>query len=63
MSIEPQAYSISDFCRRFGIGTTKTYEEIKAGRLRAVNAGGRTLIPAADAQAWFESLPRLHTAA
>jgi excisionase family DNA binding protein len=51
------AFSPEDFCRRYGIGNTKLYEEIKSGRLRAVKVGVRTLILHADAKAWERSLP------
>ncbi len=48
---------------RLSISHTKIYDEIKAGRLRAVKMGGRTLIARADQQAWLDSLPQLNTAA
>ena len=51
------AMSVRDFRTWAGIGRTKIYEEIAAGRLRAVNAGGRTLIPLAAATSWLASLP------
>jgi excisionase family DNA binding protein len=57
MSDFKRAYSISDFCQRYGVGRTTAYEEIKAGRLRAVKVGHRTLITVDDAEAWLKSLP------
>ena len=51
------AMSINDFRTWAGIGRTKIYEEIAAGRLRAVNAGGRTLIPFSAAECWLKALP------
>lgn len=51
-----EAYTIPDFCRAYGVGRSFTYEEIKAGRLRIVKAGRRTLIPAASARKWFTRL-------
>lgn len=51
------AMSINDFRTWAGIGRTKIYEEIAAGRLCAVNAGGRTLIPVAAAECWLKALP------
>lgn len=53
------AYTLPDFCRAFGIGRTKAYEEIRAGRLKARKNGTRTIILAADAEAWLNSLPEL----
>jgi hypothetical protein len=39
------------------IGKTKAYEEIRAGRLRAVKCGKLTLILAVDYERWLTSLP------
>ena len=50
------AFTIADFCRTYGVGQTFTYQQIKGGRLRAVKAGGRTLILRRDAEAWAQSL-------
>ncbi|MCS3503765.1 excisionase family DNA binding protein [Bradyrhizobium japonicum] len=50
------ALSIDDFCRSYGVGKTTAYEEINAGRLRAVKAGRRTLIPEQSAADWLKSL-------
>tara|TARA_B100000686_G_scaffold315138_1_gene361785 strand:+ start:2525 stop:2767 length:243 start_codon:yes stop_codon:yes gene_type:complete len=55
--IMPMAYDINSFCKSFSIGRTKVYEEIKAGRLKAIKCGARTLIRAEDAEAWLLSLP------
>ena len=33
------AMTVKEFCRKYRIGTTKFYEEVKAGRLRAVKCG------------------------
>lgn len=60
MSMTPdhsyRAMRISDFCDRYGIGRTKTYGEIKSGRLRAFKSGRSTLIKCDDADAWLVSL-------
>ena len=45
------AYSIPEFCKIAGVGKTKAYEEIAAGRLKAKKAGSRTLITAESGQA------------
>jgi excisionase family DNA binding protein len=55
----PRAFSITEFCRRYGIGRTNVYEQIAAGRLRAVKAGRRTLITLEAAEAWLAALPEL----
>jgi excisionase family DNA binding protein len=56
----PRAFSITEFCRRYGIGRTNAYQEIAAGRLRAVKAGRRTLITQEAAEAWLAGLPELN---
>lgn len=53
------ALSVSDACASLSISRSKLYEELAAGRLRAVKAGHRTLIPLASAQAWLDSLPAI----
>ena len=49
--------SLQEFCRAYGIGRTRTYAELKSGRLRARKAGKRTLITGDDAEAWLRNLP------
>jgi excisionase family DNA binding protein len=49
--------SIEQFYRRYGIGRTKTYEEIRDGRLRAHKVGKRTIIIEDDAEDWLGRLP------
>ena len=43
------------------IGRTKAYQEIAAGRLRAVKVGRRTLITHDAAEAWLAALPELNS--
>ena len=54
-----RAMSIDGFCKGYGIGRTKAYEELNAGRLRARKAGRRTIITADDAENWLSRLPAL----
>ena len=49
--------SIDGFCKGYGIGRTKAYEEINAGRLKARKAGKRTIITEDDAEEWLSLLP------
>jgi excisionase family DNA binding protein len=51
------AYRIDEFCRAFGVGRSKVFEEIKDGRLKIRKAGRMTLIRAEDAKAWLDALP------
>ena len=57
--LPPRAFSIREFCFRYGIGRTNAYEEIAAGRLRAVKVGRRTLISHDAAEAWLAALPEM----
>ena len=52
-----RAMSLKEFSDRYGPGRTKTYEEIKSGRLRARKFGSRTIITEDDAEEWLDSLP------
>jgi excisionase family DNA binding protein len=49
------AFSIEEFCSSYSVGKTTAYEEINAGRLRAVKVGRRTLIPEQSAAQWLQS--------
>jgi excisionase family DNA binding protein len=53
------AMTVKEFGARYRLGHTKIYEEISAGRLRAVKCGSRTLILAKDVKAWERALPAL----
>jgi excisionase family DNA binding protein len=57
--MEKRAFTLSDFCTRYGIGRTKAYDEIAIGRLRAVKVGRRTLVTENDAEAWLIALPNI----
>ena len=50
------ALSIPEFLAAVPIGRTKLYEELKAGRLRAVKVGKRTLILITEAERWLATL-------
>jgi excisionase family DNA binding protein len=56
-----RAFSIEEFCRRYGLGRTKVYEEIKLGRLRARKIGRRTIVTQDDAENWLQHLPPMKT--
>jgi excisionase family DNA binding protein len=59
--MSPLGLSIAQAVRASGVGRTTLYEEIKAGRLRAVKRGRRTLILADDLKQWLGALPTLKT--
>jgi excisionase family DNA binding protein len=55
-----RVFSIREFCHRYGIGRTHTYQEIAEGRLRALKVGRRTLITHEAAETWLAALPELN---
>ncbi len=54
---EPFAYSIDDICKSGPWGRSFIYDEIKAGRLIARKARGRTIILPSDMKAYLAALP------
>lgn len=54
--LEKKCYRIAEFCSAYGIGRTRTYEEIKKGRLKIIKFGNMTLISQEAAQAWLRSV-------
>jgi excisionase family DNA binding protein len=57
-----RAMSIAEFSDRYGPSRTKIYQEIKAGRLRALKCGKRTLVTEDDAEKWLRALPTVANA-
>ena len=53
---EKLAYSIAELPAIVSLGRSHIYEEIRAGRLRTVKAGRRTLVLADDLRAWLRSM-------
>jgi excisionase family DNA binding protein len=53
------AFSIREFCARYGICRDTFYRELKRGRLRAMKLGRKTIVLRADADTWAASLPEL----
>ena len=58
-SIPQNGFSPRQFAKRNGIGVTKTYQEIKTGRLVARKCGSRTIITLEEERVWLQSLPKL----
>jgi len=56
-SQEPLAVSILEGCRIIGVKRSSIYREIAAGRIRALKAGKRTLLPMESLRAWLAALP------
>jgi hypothetical protein len=57
MSAPQRAYRPKDFTKHYGIGRTKLWQEIRAGRLPARKAGRAVIILHEDAERWAQSLP------
>lgn len=55
-SIEPRALTIPDACRRYAIGRTTLYGEIRHGRLRVVKIGKKTLLDLRELERWWSVL-------
>ncbi len=51
------ASSIIETAREVGVGRSRLYEEIAAGRLKARKVGARTIILHADRDKWLANLP------
>ena len=56
---EPLAVPMTRVPDWLGISRSKAYEEIAAGRLKAVKCGTRTLVPYASGEAWLNNLPAM----
>jgi excisionase family DNA binding protein len=51
------AYTVRDAAEAASTSRTTVYEEMKAGRLRAVKINGSTVILAEDLKKWLDALP------
>ncbi|HGM7307626.1 TPA: helix-turn-helix domain-containing protein [Stenotrophomonas maltophilia] len=49
-ALAPLLHRIPDACRRLSVSRTTLYELIKAGEIRSVKIGTRSLIPEVDLQ-------------
>ena len=55
--------TVNQFCCRYHRSRVKVYEELNAGRLKAVKDGRSTLIHIEDAERWARNLPSWKPAA
>ena len=53
-----EAFSVREFCARYGICKQTFYDEIHRGRITAKKLGKKTVILRTDADAWAASLQR-----
>jgi predicted site-specific integrase-resolvase len=47
---KPLAFRVKPFCRRVGISPATFYKYVGLGKIRVVKIGGRTLVPANEAE-------------
>ncbi|MAW86938.1 MAG: excisionase [Phyllobacteriaceae bacterium] len=59
-SYKPAAFAVRQFCRWANISRSTFYKEVKAGRIKPVKLGGKTLILVKEAERWLASLPGFH---
>jgi excisionase family DNA binding protein len=52
MTDDRRMLTVDEFCRRYSIGHTMAYAEMKAGQLRFCKVGRRRLIRVDDAETW-----------
>ena len=57
--MDRNAFSPREFCERNGIGRTKLYTELGAGRLTARKSGRRTIITLEDEREWLAAMPKV----
>ena len=55
------AYTVREACRASCSGRTALYAAIRAGELRALKRGRKTLILAEKLRRWVTSLPRINS--
>jgi hypothetical protein len=54
--IEPLAYFLPEFCKKFVILKSAFYREVHARRLQMYKRGKRTMIEREEAERWYASL-------
>jgi predicted DNA-binding transcriptional regulator AlpA len=50
MNNAPLALRVKDFCQRIGISPSTFWKFVSIGKIRPIKIGGRTLIPAHEAE-------------
>jgi excisionase family DNA binding protein len=60
---EKLTYTIAEVCSVGNFGRTTAYAAIKAGTLRAVKVGRRTIVLAKDLDEFLQNLPPVHSGA
>ena len=55
--MQKQAYTVNELTSEIGIGRSKLYAEIKAGKLTPRKIGKKTIFLANDVESYLEALP------
>jgi excisionase family DNA binding protein len=63
IATDPLFSSVGRFCEDRDMSKATFYRLVKAGKIRPVKSGSRTLVPRAEARRHDQSLPILSTAA
>jgi excisionase family DNA binding protein len=50
------ALTVAAFCEALSIGRTTFYEQVRAGRIRVLKVGTRTLVPTSEVDAFLQKL-------
>jgi excisionase family DNA binding protein len=58
-TVDRAAYTVDEFCAAHGIGRTTFYAELKAGRIKVLKCGRKTLVPKTESDAWLGRLPEV----
>lgn len=56
--MQKRAYTVNEAIREIGIGRSKLYAEIAAGKLIPRKIGKKTIFLAKDLEAYLEALPK-----
>lgn len=51
------SFTVDDLIAATGLGRSKIYEQVRAGRLRAIKIGGRTMFMRVDVERWLAAAP------
>lgn len=54
--IEPLTCTVAEFCQSVAIGKTHFYAEKKAGRIKVLKSGRKTLVPLSEREAYLARL-------
>lgn len=56
LRITPVACTVAEFCHSLSIGKTRFYAEVKAGRIKVLKSGRKTLVPIGEREAYLKRL-------